>query len=401
MRLLWMSNAPWCGTGYGAQTGRMLPLLRESGYDTSCFAYYGLDGGSIEWDGFTIYPPGLDQYGNDALEGHIEESKADALITLFDPFVCLEEVYSALKVPWLAWTPVDSDGLARGFEVLEHARYIVALSQHGVHQLEGGGVDPKRIFLIPHGVDCKLFRNRTEEERAAIRESLGIPSDCFLVGLVQANKGGRKGIDVQIEAFARFQEKYEDAHLYLHVEPSTAMGGVDVEHCLRESGLLGKGIIHRTSDYYARVGVQEQTIAKIMGSFDVLLQATCGEGFGIPIIEAQASGVPVIVNDCSAMPELARHPDLICRKPAAFRAPHGGWHFMPQVDEVQRALEHVYKLPWASVEEWRADCARFAQINFDWPIIQTKWKAILTLLEAEEGTWPLPQTSSLSGSSPE
>lgn len=379
----------------------MLPLLRDSGYDTSCFAYYGLDGGPIVWNGFPIYPPGLDQYGNDALEGHIAESKADALITLFDPFVCMEEVYQALKVPWLAWAPVDSDGLANGFDVLKHARYVVALSQHGAVQLERGGVNPDQIMLIPHGVDCQLFRNRTEEERATLRDSLGVPADCFLVGLVQANKGGRKAIDVQIEAFARFQAKNEDAHLYIHTEPTVAMGGVNLEHCIEDSGLMGKGVVHRTSDYYARTGVQEQTMAKIIGSFDVLLHATCGEGFGIPIIEAQASGVPAIVNDCSAMPELARHKELICRNPAQFRAPHGGWHFLPQIDEIQRCLEHVYKMSWPRVEEWRADCARFAQINFDWPIIQTKWKAILTLLEAEEGTWPLPQTSNSSETSPE
>lgn len=29
-----------------------------------------------------------------------------------------------------------------------------------------------------------------------------------------------------------------------------------------------------------------------------------GEGFGIPIIEAQAAGCPVIVTDCTAMTEL-------------------------------------------------------------------------------------------------
>jgi glycosyltransferase involved in cell wall biosynthesis len=379
----------------------MLDVLRDLGHEASCFAYYGLDGGSIEWNGFPIYPPGLDQYGNDALEGHLVESQADALITLFDPFVCIEDIYKGLKVPWLAWVPVDSDGLAKGFDVLNHAKYVIALSHHGEQQLIKGGIDQDKVMLIPHGVDCQLFRNRTEEERAAIRDSLGLPSDCFLVGMIQANKGSRKAIDVQIEAFARFQEKNDDVHLYLHVEPSTAMGGVDIEHCLRESGLLGKGVVHRTSDYHARVGVGEPTIAGIMGGFDVLLQATCGEGFGIPIIEAQASGVPVIVNDCSAMPELARHQELICRNPARFRAPHGGWHFMPQVDEIVRCLEHVYKQSWNRIQEMRDDCTRFAQLNFDWPVIQTKWKAVLTLLEAEGGLWPLPQTSSSSDTSPE
>ena len=47
-------------------------------------------------------------------------------------------------------------------------------------------------------------------------------------------------------------------------------------------------------------------MARLYTTFDVLLNPAMGEGFGMPIMEAQACGVPVIVTDFSAMKEVVR-----------------------------------------------------------------------------------------------
>ena len=59
-----------------------------------------------------------------------------------------------------------------------------------------------------------------------------------------------------------------------------------------------------TDQYRYLLGFDEQHMRATFNAFDVLLSVSRGEGFGIPILEAQACGTPVIVGDWTAMSEL-------------------------------------------------------------------------------------------------
>ena len=56
MRILWSSNAPWAGTGYGNQTRTFVPRIKDLGHDMAVLAFYGLEGAQINWQGIPIYP---------------------------------------------------------------------------------------------------------------------------------------------------------------------------------------------------------------------------------------------------------------------------------------------------------------------------------------------------------
>jgi glycosyltransferase involved in cell wall biosynthesis len=99
----------------------------------------------------------------------------------------------------------------------------------------------------------------------------------------------------------------------------------------------------------------------IYSSFDVFLGTSMGEGFGIPTVEAQACGVPVIVSDFAASAELVGDGWKINGQPI-WDAPQQSWFFVPYVSEIVNALEDAYKrekgvslkaLEFA--EEFRAD----------------------------------------------
>jgi glycosyltransferase involved in cell wall biosynthesis len=49
----------------------------------------------------------------------------------------------------------------------------------------------------------------------------------------------------------------------------------------------------------------DETLARVYAASDVLAQPSLGEGFGIPVIEAMACGLPVVISDGGALPEVA------------------------------------------------------------------------------------------------
>jgi glycosyltransferase involved in cell wall biosynthesis len=75
---------------------------------------------------------------------------------------------------------------------------------------------------------------------------------------------------------------------------------------------------------------------------DVLLAPTLGEGFGITVIDAQACGVPVIVSDFSAQPELVGHGWKVRGQPL-WDATQDAWFQTPSVAGIVDALNESYQ----------------------------------------------------------
>jgi glycosyltransferase involved in cell wall biosynthesis len=74
---------------------------------------------------------------------------------------------------------------------------------------------------------------------------------------------------------------------------------------------------------------------------DAGLQATRAEGFGLPLIEFQACGVPVITTDASAMTELCGAGWLVDGEPY-WNDGHLAWWCTPHVGGITAALEQAY-----------------------------------------------------------
>jgi len=107
MRILDLSNAPHCTTGYANQTGLFLPLMQQDGHAMALFAFYGVEGGVLVRDGIPIFPRLLHPYGNDIVRAHYDYHQADCIITLIDPFVLDPDIYSEMYS--VMWTPIDCE----------------------------------------------------------------------------------------------------------------------------------------------------------------------------------------------------------------------------------------------------------------------------------------------------
>lgn len=302
MKILWHSNAPWSQTGYGNQTAIMCTRLAAAGHEVAISAFYGLNGGPLNWGKIPVLPGGNDAYGNDVIQGHVGARfgglKGGVVLSLLDVWVLNPDVWRPMDVA--AWCPIDHAPIppgVRGF--FENTDAIpIAMSRFGEREL--AEFDP---LYVPHGIETKVLK---PVARKKARQALNIDPDKFLVGMVAANKGNpsRKSFQQAFEAFAQFRKVKENAHLYLHTEAVGINSGVHLPNLLMGCGIGPEAVTFVDQYRYRAMPPSMDHMAAVYSAMDVLLCPSMGEGFGIPIIEAQACGTPVIVTDFSAMTEL-------------------------------------------------------------------------------------------------
>jgi glycosyltransferase involved in cell wall biosynthesis len=98
-------------------------------------------------------------------------------------------------------------------------------------------------------------------------------------------------------------------------------------------------------------------MAAIYTRADVLLSATAGEGFGLPVLEAQGCGTPVIVSDFSAQPELVGDGWVVAVQPQ-WNPTQLAWFATPLVHSIVNALEEAYERPRGQVSEAAVEFAK-------------------------------------------
>lgn len=374
-RFLWESNAPWAGTGYGQQTKLLLPALREFGHDPQCFAFYGLLGGKIVYDGYECWPnSNYDGWGNDVIKLHIERSKVEVMVTLMDLFVLQKDIWKNLPVPWAAWTPIDSVGIGEVTqEMLRICDYPVAMSHFGANQMLDHGIEPATV--IWHAIDCNVYKPMDKSE---CRKLLDLDDDAYVVGMVMANKGDRKQYPLQLAAVKQWMDKNPDrkVQVYVHTEPTASMGGWDMRELTKVVGLTGK--VYATNQYDSTiVPAPPEFLAQIYNACDVIMNVSAGEGFGIPIVEAQACGTPVLTGDYTSMPEITHYGYTVEAANSGLGS-HFGWQFMPSIDDMVYRLECVYRMENKAM---KAAAIEWAKRNFDVPVIAQQWAALLDAIK--------------------
>jgi glycosyltransferase involved in cell wall biosynthesis len=378
MKISWLSNSPWTPSGYGQQTRMFLPRIKSAGVDVVCLATVGLESGSIIFDGYQVLPKRFHPYGNDVAITHSTASQCNAMISLIDIWVMNVEEYP-LGFRWVPWYPVDHDPLPNIIRnKLLHSWRRIAMSKFGVEMTHNAGLD---CLYVPHGVDTSVFHPIDKKEA---REALHLPLDKWIVGTVAMNKGtpSRKSFCEMLEAFANFHKRHPDTMYVL--QTGRGDDGVAESVNLPEmAGLLGlvegKDFIF-PNQYGQMVGFDTGYMANIYNALDVHMTVSTGEGFGIPIIEAQACGTPVIVGDWTAMSELCFAGRKIDKKDAdrQFTA-LAAYQYRPRVRAIELALEAEYKNPSPT-----ANAVKTIQQEYDVEQVMVKhWVPVLQTLQAD------------------
>lgn len=341
----------------------------------------------MNWNGVQVFGNSFHPYCMDVMHGHSKSFQADAMLSLMDLQVFEPQMLMGLK--WIAWYPVDHQNIPP--VILEHLRqadFKIAMSKHGQTEAQRNGVEAE---YIPCGIDLNIYKPL---DRAVCREEMILPLDRFIVGMVAMNKGvpSRKAFKQNIAAFAALKAKHPDCVLYLHTMDGTR--GYEVENLVEYVKALGLsyGYHLRSGDnnkdvifanqYGLAMGYEPSMMAKIFNSFDVLTSATMGEGFGIPIIEAQACGTPVIIGDWTSMPELCFSGWKVLKEEAEpMFTPLGAWQYLPRSIAIAERMEAAYQM--RGNNDYRKRAVGGAQQYDADKITETKWLPILARIEEQ------------------
>jgi glycosyltransferase involved in cell wall biosynthesis len=403
LRLLYSSNAFWCNSGYGVQSKSLLPRLAElpqfGGRDAVAqHAWYGIEGGIHQVEGFRVYPKFDDPYGNDVVGAHTRHFGANVVITLIDVWVLKNTAQAIAPALFCPWLPIDHDPLPQIFlDSLAGAHLPLTYAKWGHKMLTDAGVEN---VYIPHGIESQIFK--VLPERAFVQQfkrSMTGLDESFLCVMVAANKGfpDRKWFQGQLEAFKEFKKDKPNARLYIHTIPTAVHGGIDFPTLVQRLGMdwvvVGENNPKPSAEvifphpYIYRLGFPPEYLTAVYNAADVLLAASMSEGFGIPIIEAQACGTPVITTNFSAMPELLRWGYLVDVDDMMMTGMHS-YQAWPSKRSMIDKLDRLYDSWLIAGGDWpmskRFSTSQAIHAEYDWDtIVRDQWMPLVERLAEE------------------
>lgn len=173
------------------------------------------------------------------------------------------------------------------------AQRIIAVSRSTKSDLvDSFGVRPEKIDVIYPGVD-ERFHPRCDEEKTTFRTALTEGRPYILhVGTLQP----RKNVDILIRAFARLKAQAGIPHLLL----LAGARGWMYANLFRMVADLGLQADVRFADYVAPAD-----LPLWYNCADVFAYPSAFEGFGLPVLEAMACGLPVVTSASSSLLEVA------------------------------------------------------------------------------------------------
>ncbi len=335
-KIMFHSTAPWACSGYGTQTAIWTQELQRLGHEVVISTYWGIQGGATQWNGMTILPGFGGNYCSASLHQHAKAYNPDLVITLGDVWVMNADLLRELPVAH--WLPGDCRpmSLADRNVIEASGAQLIAMSEFGRDRFIRAGFNP---VYVPHSVDPDVFKPLPNREE--LRKAAGLSEDQFVIGINQANNDAiRKALPEQMLAFAKFAETHPGAMLTLHTGVHQE-GGQDLEAVAENLGIID--LVRVVDQYRYTAGmISASDLNEWYNVIDVLSATTYAEGFGLPIMEAQAAGTPVITTDASSMAELNPYGVKVGGQPF-WNGVHKGWWVNPGISQIVDAYEQAYE----------------------------------------------------------
>lgn len=229
--------------------------------------------------------------------------------------------------------------------VLNGSSQVTALSHALKDAAVAAGTRPDKIVLVPNGVDIHRFMPPTNDARGDVGQE---PQTLLFTGFLIK----RKGVNHLLDALALLPDDVPPYRLVIVGEgPEEA----DLRAQVQALGL------HAKVEF---AGFQSQTVVQDwMRRARVFVLPSLEEGQGVVLLEALASGTPVVASDVDGIRDVIT-PDVGCRVPVAnAHALAVGIEMMLRTDAATwQAMSHAARLRAVDVYDWDTIAVRFVEI---------------------------------------
>lgn len=349
-RILLVSDSPAIKSGMGRVVRELAGRFHLDGFTVAVGGWFELESPQMDFP-YEIFD--VKKYAPESLGPILAHFQPDVVLAIGDPWdfhwlaAHRRDVGGYKLIGYLNVEgeplPLECEQILDGFDV------VCASSEYGA------GVVGRGVQAIHYGVDTEVFHPMPKVAQHYHGRDM---AKTFVV-FVNAQNTFRKNLAGALAGFAKFARGKDDVLCYFNTlarpGKDDAPGSdliamvvqLELERCVWFNP-ENAGPINTSSD------------AGLNGLYalaDVLLVTSVGEGFGLPILEAMACGVPPIAPDAFSMPELIRTPDpgeynrgylmpvrAYIPTPAGLRVP------VVADEDIRSALQHAYDA-WQHREE--------------------------------------------------
>jgi len=207
--------------------------------------------------------------------------------------------YGIRPVPWL----VADSYVANYEEILNALPLILTTSQWVKDVYIRDGLNGKNIEILPVGVDTDNFipRDKDDLKVACVREALGVAPDETMI-LTVGGDAASKGAQEVMQALAIIDAKAPPWKYVCKVWPQSRTAQQNLMDIQLATSLgIEKKVIYTTNI------VSRNFMPYLMNACDIYAAPSRLEGFGMPQVEAGASGKPVLGINAMAMKDTLVH----------------------------------------------------------------------------------------------
>ena len=201
------------------------------------------------------------------------------------------------------------------------------------------GIPASKVFVIPNGVDYGNFHLQAKPKTLNTEKTFKF---LFVGGTIP-----RKGIDVLLDAYTSAFNRSDDVCLVIK---DMGVGTFYRGQSATERIMAIQKDVEAPEILYLKEYLTDKHMAGLYTACDLLVHPYRGEGFGLPVAEAMACGLPVLVtrggacddfcNDNNSLPIESKRRPIVMNDSELCDT---GWVLEPNKDDLIRSLRFIYE----------------------------------------------------------